>query len=93
MTSMYCLLLMGMCVLCECVLCVHACMCVITILWFSRLQNLDEGLVISSCEFICEVLLQDFPPEMFLQRPVITKVTHAYSLLHWACKYQPCEHI
>ena len=43
-------------------------------LFFSRLQNSDEVLVMSSCEFICDVLLQDFPAELFLQRPVIVKV-------------------
>ena len=58
---------------------VHASMCgcvrcVMTTLCFSRLQNSDESFVVSSCEFICEVLLQDFPPELFLQRPLIAKV-------------------
>ena len=54
--------------------CAPECHYIMTTLWFSRLQNSDESLVVSSCEFICEVLLQDFPPELFLQRPLIVKV-------------------
>ena len=37
----------------------------------SSLQSSDYNIVITSCEFIGEVLLADFPAEVILQRPVV----------------------
>lgn len=34
----------------------------------------DPGVVAKSLSFVKDVLLQDFPPELFLQRPAILKV-------------------
>lgn len=34
----------------------------------------DEMLLLHSCRFFNDVMLQDFPPEVFLQRPGIVKV-------------------
>ncbi|KAL5467654.1 hypothetical protein EMCRGX_G031915 [Ephydatia muelleri] len=36
-----------------------------------RLQSLDYNKLYQCCNFIYEVLLQDYPPELFLQRPAI----------------------
>ena len=40
----------------------------------SRLQSGDRGCVTGTWGFIDEVLLNDFPPEVFLQRPDIVEV-------------------
>lgn len=38
------------------------------------LQSKEQNLLISACEFLSEVVFQDFPAEIFLQRPQIIKV-------------------
>ncbi len=38
------------------------------------LRNADSSLVVSACEFLSDVVFQDFPAEVFLQRPYIVKV-------------------
>ena len=49
----------------------------------SRLQSLDSGCVSNTWTFIDDVLLNDFPPEVFLQRPDIVEVnTIPLSLSH-----------
>ena len=40
----------------------------------SRLQSHSMELVWQSCEFFRDVLLQDFPTHIFIQRPNIAKV-------------------
>ncbi len=40
----------------------------------SRLQTSKGDALLKSCDFIEEVLLQDFPAETFLQRPGVLKV-------------------
>ena len=40
----------------------------------SRLQSCTDDSLIRSCEFIQDVLFQDFPAEVFLQRPALLKV-------------------
>lgn len=47
----------------------------------SRLQSGDSGCVTSTWAFIDEVLLNDFPPEVFLQRPDIVEVMNSPSFL------------
>ncbi|KAL5022093.1 hypothetical protein ScPMuIL_001248 [Solemya velum] len=39
----------------------------------SSLQSREPGLLISACEFLADVVFQDFPAEIFLQRPNIVK--------------------
>ena len=42
----------------------------------SRLQSPDIECINMTCTFVNEVLLKDFPPEIFLQRPAIVEVRH-----------------
>ncbi|KAI4475480.1 hypothetical protein M0802_015139 [Mischocyttarus mexicanus] len=37
----------------------------------------DTNLILHTCQFITNVMLQDFPAEVFLQRPAIVSVLHA----------------
>ncbi|XP_008548822.1 rotatin [Microplitis demolitor] len=37
-------------------------------------NNTDTGLIIRTCEFVTNVMLQDFPAEVFLQRPSIVMI-------------------
>ncbi|XP_071091563.1 rotatin-like [Haliotis cracherodii] len=39
----------------------------------SSLQSKDVSMLMSACEFLSDVVLQDFPAEIFLQRPEIVK--------------------
>ena len=44
-------------------------------LFDSSLRSNDISLVMSACEFLSDVVFQDFPAEVFLQRPDIVKVS------------------
>jgi len=46
---------------------------------FSSLQSRESSLLVSTCEFLSDVVFQDFPAEVFLHRPNIIKVLY---LLH-----------
>ena len=46
-----------------------------------RLLSEDPGVVAKSLSFVKDVLLQDFPPELLLQRPAVLKVT-VHTLTH-----------
>lgn len=37
-------------------------------------NNVDTNLILHTCQFITNVMMQDFPAEVFLQRPVIITV-------------------
>ena len=41
---------------------------------FSSLRSNESSLVLKACEFLGDVVFQDFPVEVFLQRPSIVKV-------------------
>jgi len=44
-------------------------------LWcYSSVRSRDVSMVVSVCEFLTDVVFQDFPAEVFLQRPSIVKV-------------------
>ena len=43
---------------------------------YSYLLSPSPDTVVRSCQFLCDVLLEDFPPEVFLQRPSILKVSY-----------------
>uniref|UniRef100_A0A3Q3FFD4 Rotatin n=1 Tax=Labrus bergylta TaxID=56723 RepID=A0A3Q3FFD4_9LABR len=45
----------------------------------SSLKSSNHNLVRTTCELLCDVIMQDFPAEIFLQRPSIVK--HLLSLL------------
>lgn len=47
----------------------------------SSLRSSNPNLVRTTCELLCDVIMQDFPAEIFLQRPSIVKVS-LYILLH-----------
>lgn len=52
----------------------------------------NPNLVRTTCELLCDVIMQDFPAEIFLQRPGIVKVLNlgVFSLLlciHVYCLY------
>ena len=49
-------------------------------LFHSSLRSNDSSLVMSACEFLSDVVFQDFPAEVFLQRPGIVKVSR---LMHF----------
>ncbi|KAK3799170.1 hypothetical protein RRG08_051444 [Elysia crispata] len=51
------------------------------------LQSKDHSLLIGSCEFLADVVFQDFPAEIFLQRPEILK-----SLLSLVSMPNPTDH-
>ena len=62
---------------CSC----HTCNHVLTLRWIrwrhrdcSSLNASDLYLVVSACEFLSDVVFEDFPAEVFLQRPTIIKV-------------------
>ena len=40
----------------------------------TSLRSRDAALVVSACEFLSDVVFEDFPAEVFLQRPSIVKV-------------------
>lgn len=40
----------------------------------SSLKTTNTNLVQTTCELLCDVIMQDFPAEVFLQRPQIFKV-------------------
>ena len=40
----------------------------------SSLQTRDPHCLVGACEFLADVVFQDFPAELFLQRPEILKV-------------------
>ena len=42
--------------------------------YYRSLISSDPQLIISACDFLVDVMLFDFPAEIFLQRPIITKV-------------------
>ena len=42
--------------------------------YFRSLISSDPQLIISACDFLVDVMLFDFPAEIFLQRPIIIKV-------------------
>ena len=46
----------------------------------SSLRSGDVSLVSSSCHFLMDVVFQDFPAEVFLQRPAIVQVGIMYIL-------------
>ena len=55
--------------------------------FFGRsLQSKDVTMLASACEFLSDVVFQDFPAEIFLQRSQIVKVIklfmHAYVILY-----------
>jgi len=37
-------------------------------------NTMDTNLILHTCQFIMNVMMQDFPAEVFLQRPTIIKV-------------------
>ncbi|XP_006614220.1 rotatin isoform X1 [Apis dorsata] len=39
-------------------------------------NNLDTNLILHTCQFITNVMMQDFPAEVFLQRPTIVYILH-----------------
>ncbi|KOC59425.1 Rotatin [Habropoda laboriosa] len=39
-------------------------------------NNLDTNLILHTCKFITNVMMQDFPAEVFLQRPAIVSILH-----------------
>ncbi|XP_032667797.1 rotatin isoform X2 [Odontomachus brunneus] len=39
-------------------------------------NNIDTNLILHTCQFITNVMMQDFPAEVFLQRPVIIMILH-----------------
>ena len=41
---------------------------------YSSLKGSDVFLVVSACEFLSDVVFEDFSAEVFLQRPSIVKV-------------------
>ena len=43
-------------------------------LLFRSVHSRDTSMVVSVCEFLTDVVFQDFPAEVFLQRPSIVKV-------------------
>ena len=43
--------------------------------YFRSLISSDPQLIISACDFLVDVMLFDFPAEIFLQRPIIIKVS------------------
>ena len=43
-------------------------------LLFRSVRSRDTSVVVSVCEFLTDVVFQDFPAEVFLQRPSIVKV-------------------
>jgi hypothetical protein len=45
---------------------------------FSSLRSPDPSLVVCACEFLSDVVFQDFPAEVFLQRPFMIKVRTNY---------------
>lgn len=47
----------------------------------SSLRSNNPNLVRTTCELLCDVIMQDFPAEIFLQRPSIVKVS-LYILLY-----------
>ncbi|RUS86968.1 hypothetical protein EGW08_005293, partial [Elysia chlorotica] len=53
----------------------------------SSLQSKDHSMLIGSCEFLADVVFQDFPAEIFLQRPEILK-----SLLSLVSLPNPADH-
>ncbi|CAK9800001.1 RTTN [Anthophora quadrimaculata] len=40
-------------------------------------NNLDTNLILHTCKFITNVMMQDFPAEVFLQRPAIVSILHS----------------
>lgn len=38
------------------------------------LNNIDTAVILHTCQFIMNVMMQDFPAEVFLQRPAIVMV-------------------
>ena len=64
--------------------------------FFGRsLQSKDVTMLASACEFLSDVVFQDFPAEIFLQRPQIVKVIklfmHAYVILYTCLYTQICD--
>lgn len=41
----------------------------------SSLKSSNPNLIRTTCELLCDVIMQDFPAEIFLQRPQIFKVS------------------
>lgn len=39
--------------------------------------------LLHSCEFFTDVMLQDFPAEVFIQRPSIVSVSNLYKILNF----------
>lgn len=63
---------------CVCV-CVYAlCGVFFSNCFSSRLQTFDPSRLERTCSFIDETLLQDFPPELFLQRPALLQVSGCF---------------
>lgn len=46
-----------------------------TLILDSSLRSNNSNLVRTTCELLCDVIMQDFPAEIFLQRPNIVKVS------------------
>lgn len=44
-------------------------------------NNLDTNLILHTCQFITNVMMQDFPAEVFLQRPTIVYVHKYFNFL------------
>lgn len=44
-------------------------------------NNLDTNLILHTCQFITNVMMQDFPAEVFLQRPTIVHVYKYFNFL------------
>ena len=45
-------------------------------------NSLDTNLILQTCQFITNVMMQDFPAEVFLQRPAIISVFKLVHLSH-----------
>ncbi|XP_026147911.1 rotatin isoform X2 [Mastacembelus armatus] len=57
----------------------------------SSLKSNNPSLVRNTCELLCDVIMQDFPPEIFLQRPSIVK--SLLSLLKLASSKGKASHL
>ena len=47
----------------------------------SRLQSSSDDTLLRSCHFVHDVLFEDFPADIFLQRPAIVKVSNTVTTL------------
>lgn len=47
----------------------------------SSLKSSNPNLIQTTCELLCDVIMQDFPAEIFLQRPQIVKVLYNHDFM------------